>query len=151
LSPSFIFNISLFFGILVLLAVILVFLLPRILKNISGRGGGWKALVEHFPASSPPPGELFKEQTIEVGRVVYKRCATIGINPQGLYLKNNSSFSSRLKPLFVPWEMVKGVREGKLYWENTRILSIGEPEIGTISFFTALFEKVQPYLKQLSP
>jgi hypothetical protein len=63
-------------------------------------------------------------------------------------LEGNLPFSSRLKPLFIPWEMVKGVREGTLYREKTRILSTGEPEIGTISFFPALFEKARPYLKK---
>jgi hypothetical protein len=63
-------------------------------------------------------------------------------------LEGNLPFSSRLKPLFIPWEMVKGVREGTLYREKTRILSIGESEIGTISLFSALFEKACPYIKQ---
>ena len=151
MDPSFFLNIFLAFGILVFLALTLAFLLPKILKNINGRGGGWKTLTEHFPASVQPPGDLFKKQTIEVGRVAYKRCATVGVSPQGLYIEANLPFSSRLKPLLIPWEMVKGVREGSLFWEKTRILSIGQPEIGTISLFSALFEKAKPYLKQSCP
>ena len=73
----------------------------------------------------------------------------MGITEQGLYLEVNIPFSSRLKPLFIPWEMVKGLREGNLYWKKTVILSIGEPEIGTISFFTDLFAQARPYLKHL--
>jgi hypothetical protein len=148
MDPSFLFFIFLAAGILISLVLALVFLLPRILKNISSRGGGWTRLAEHFPAPSQPSGELLKRQTIEVGRVVYKRCATVGITPRGLYLEGNIPFSSRLKPLLIPWEMVKRVREGSLYWEKTRVLSIGDPEIGTISFFSALFEKARPYLKK---
>jgi hypothetical protein len=147
LDPSFLFFLILAVGILILLVIALLFLLPKILKNLSGRGGGWTRLAEHFPAPSQPPGELFKKQTVEVGRVVYKRCTTVGITPQGLYLEGNLHFASRLKPLFIPWEVVKEVREGSLYWEKTRILSIGEPEIGTISFFSTLFEKASPYIK----
>lgn len=148
MDQSFLFYLFLAVGTLILLGLALVFLLPKILKNLGGRGRGWATLAEHFPASSRPSGELLKRQTIEVGRVVYKRCAMVGITPQGLYLEGNPPFSSRIKPLFIPWEMVKGVREGTLYWEKTRILSIGEPEIGTVSFFSALFEKARPYLKK---
>ncbi|MBI4766116.1 MAG: hypothetical protein HY787_16210 [Deltaproteobacteria bacterium] len=147
MDPSFLFYIFLAAGILICLVIALVFLLPKVLKNIGGQGRGWTTLAEHFPTASQPPGELLKRQTIEVGQVVYKRCVRVGITPQGLYLDVNLPFSSRLKPLLIPWEMVKGVREGTLYWEKTRILSIGEPEIGTISFFSTLVEKARPYLK----
>jgi hypothetical protein len=146
MNPSFLFFILLAVGILLLVVMAFVFFLPKILKNISGRGGGWTRLAEHFPAPSPRPGELFKKQTIEVGHVAYKRCATVGITPQGLYLEGNIPFYSRLKPLFIPWEMVKGVREESLYWGKALILSIGEPEIGTISFLSTLSEKVRPYI-----
>jgi hypothetical protein len=149
LDSSFIFFLSLAIVIVILLIIGLVFLLPKILKNISGRGGGWTRLAERFPASSPPVGDLFKGQTIEIGQVFYRRCATVGISEQGLYLEVNIPFSSRLKPLFIPWEMVKGLREGELYWKKTVILSIGEPEIGTVSFFEDLFNQARPYLKHL--
>lgn len=148
MDPSFLFYIFLAGLTLIFLVLALVFLLPKILKNLGGRGRGWTTLAEHFPAASQPPEELFKRQTIEVGRVVYKRCVTVGITPQGLYLDVNLPFSSRLKPLLIPWGMIKEVREGALYWEKTRILSIGEPEIGTISFFSVLFEKARPYLNK---
>jgi hypothetical protein len=151
MDPSFLFFIFLAIGILILVVTAFVILLPKILKNLSGRGGGLTRLAEYFPAPSPLPGELFKKQTVEVGRVAYKRCTTIGFTTQGLYLEVNSPFFSRLKPLFIPWEMVKGVREGSLYWGKALILSIGEPEIGTISCLSALSEKVRPYIKPPCP
>ena len=147
MDPVFILLMFLAAGLLILLGLASVFLLPKFLKNLGGGGRGWTTLAEHFPAASQPPGELSERQTLEVGRVVYKRCATVGITPGGIYLNVGAPFSSRLKPLLIPWEMVKGVREGTLFWEKTRILSIGEPEIGTISLFPALFEKARPYLK----
>jgi hypothetical protein len=82
--------------------------------------------------------------------VFYGICATVEITQQGVYLEVNIPFSSRLKPLFIPWEMVKWLREGNLYWKKTVILSIGEPEIGMISFFADLFAHARPHLKHLS-
>jgi hypothetical protein len=149
LNSSFIFFLSLAIVIVILIMIGVVFLLPKIMKNFSGRGGGWTRLAEHFPAGSQSAGDLFKGQTIEVGRVVYKRCAKVGVSKQGLYLEANIPFSAKLKPLFIPWEMVKGLREGNLYWKKTVILSIGEPEIGTISFFSELLEQARPFLKYL--
>ena len=150
MDSSFIFFLSLAVVIVILLIIGLVFLFPKIMKNFSGRGGGWTRLAEIFPASSQPVGDLFKGQTIEVGQVIYKRCAKVGISKQGLYLEVRIPFSSSLKPLFIPWEMVKGAREGNLYWKKTIILSIGELEIGSLSFFPDLFVHARPYLKHLS-
>jgi hypothetical protein len=151
LFHSFLFFLGLAGVIALLLAISLFFLLPKLMKNFSGRGGGWLGLAEHFPALSQPAGEYIKGQTVEVGQVVYKRCAMVGITEHGLYLEVNTLFSSRLnpKPLFIPWEMVKGLKEGNLYWKKTRILSIGEPETGTISFFSGLFALLRPHLKHL--
>jgi hypothetical protein len=149
LDQSFLFFLSLAVVIVILLVIGLFFLIPKIMKSISGRGGGWTRLAEQFPALSQAEGDFFKRQTIEVGQVFYKRCATVGISKPGLYLEVNIPFSSRLKPLFIPWEMVKGLREGSLYWRKTVILSIGEPELGTVSFFTDLFAHTRPYLKHL--
>jgi hypothetical protein len=147
LDTSFLFFLFLAFAIILLLVVGLVSLLPRLLSNITGRGGGWTRLAEHFPALSRPAGHLFKRQTVEVGRVAYKRCALVGISTEGLYLEGSVPFFSRLKPLCIPWDKVKGVREGSLYWRKTAILSIGEPEIGTITLFMDLFEQARPFLK----
>ena len=55
-------------------------------------------------------------------------------------------FSPRLKPLFIPWDRVKRIREGSLYWRKTAILSIGEPEIGTITLFMDLFDQARPFI-----
>ncbi len=150
MDPSFLFFLSLAVVILILLVIGLFFLLPKIMKNFSGLNGGWKGLAEQFAAHSQPEGDLFKGQTVEVGKVVYKRCVSVGVTKEGFYLEVKIPLSSRLKPLFIPWEMVKGLREGSLFWKKTVILSIGKPEIGSISIFTDLFVHARPYLKHLS-
>jgi hypothetical protein len=147
MDTSFMFFLFLAFAIILLLVIGLVFLLPRLLKNLRGRGGGWTRLAGHFPVPSRPAGDLFKGQTVEVGRVAYKRCALVGISTDGLYLEVKVPFFSRLKPLFIPWNRVKRIREGSLYWRKTAILSIGEPEIGTVTLFMDLFDQARPFIK----
>jgi hypothetical protein len=54
-------------------------------------------------------------------------------------------FFSRLKPLLIPWERINGLREGSLHWKKTVILSIGDPEIGTVTVFEDLYKKIGPF------
>ena len=152
-DPTFLLFLALAALILILLILLGLFLLPRLVKSLGGRGGGWSLLGGHFTASFQPAGEFVRRQTIQVGRVVYKRCATVGVTSPGLYLEVKIPFSSRLKPLLIPWERIKRVREGNLHWKKTMILSIGEPEIGTVTLFLDLFAQVRPFLdpQLLSP
>jgi hypothetical protein len=153
LDPTFLLFLVLAALIILLFLLLGLFLLPRLMKSLGGRGGGWSGLAEAFPSPSSPQGNLFLRQTIQVGRVVYKRCATVGITPEGLYLEVKIPFFPRLKPLLIPWQKVNGLREGSLYWKKTVILSLGDSEIGTVTLFPELFREARPYLepKRLSP
>ncbi len=133
MDPTFLLFLALAALIIILFLLLGLFLLPRLMKGLSGRGGGWSSLAEAFPALASPEGTLSVRQTIQVGRVVYKRCATVGITPQGLYLEVRIPFFSRLKPLLIPWEKINGLREGNLHWKKTVIFSLGDPEIGTVA------------------
>jgi hypothetical protein len=146
MDPSFLFFLSLGAVILVLFVFILFFLLPRLLKNLSGRGGGWSRLAEKFPGPFQPEGAASHRQTIQVGAVAYKNCATMAFTPQGLYLEVKIPFFSRLTPLLIPWESILDLRGGTLYWRKTVTLSIGSPEIGTITVFQDLYEKMRPFI-----
>jgi hypothetical protein len=142
MDPSFLFYLALAAVILILSVFGLIFLLPRLLKNLRGRGGGWNRLAEHFPANRQPAGTVFRKQTIQVGSVAYKNCATVALAAEGLYLAVQIPFFYRLTPLLIPWESIQGQREGSLYWKKTVILSIGSPEIGTVTLFRDLYEKI---------
>ncbi|MCU0580375.1 MAG: hypothetical protein MUF69_12670 [Desulfobacterota bacterium] len=142
MDPAFLFYLSLAAVILLLVVFGLIFLLPRLLNNLRGRGGGWNRLAEHFPADRQPPGTVFLKQTIQVGSVAYKNCATVAPAAAGLYLAVQIPLFSRLTPLLIPWESIQGQREGSLYWKKTVTLSIGSPEIGTVTLFQDLYEKI---------
>jgi hypothetical protein len=143
MDPSFLFYLALAAVILLLSIFGLIFLLPRLLNNLRGRGGGWNRLAEHFPATRQPAGTVFRKQTIQVGSVAYKNCATVVPAAEGLYLAVQIPFFSRLTALLIPWERIQGQREGSLYWKKTVILSIGSPEIGTVTLFRDLYEKIK--------
>jgi hypothetical protein len=150
MDPSFLFFLTLAFVILIFFIIGVVFLLPKLLKNLTGGGGGWTLLAGRFQTPDQMPKEAYQRQTVQVGKVVYKRCTTVGIRPEGLFLESAGPFTKGLKPLYIPWDQIRGIKEGKLYWEKIYILSIGEPELGTVSLFFNIFDKVRPYLKHLS-
>jgi hypothetical protein len=143
MDPSLLFYLSLGAVILTLVIFMGIFLVPRLLRNIRGRGAGWTRLAEKFPAPFQPEGTVFSRQTIQVGSVVYKNCATVVAADEGLYLAVNLPFFFRFNPLLLPWESLHGVRESRLYWRKTVILSIGNPEIGTVTLFRDLYEKIE--------
>jgi hypothetical protein len=147
MDPSFFFYLALATVITILFAFALIFLLPRLLKNLRGRGGGWTRLSERFPAAFTPEGPVFRKQTIQVGAVAYKNCTTVIPAIPGLYLAVKIPFVSRLAPLLIPWESIRSLREGSLYWKKTVILSIGQPEIGTVTIFMDLYDKIAPFLQ----
>jgi hypothetical protein len=143
MDPSFLFYLALAAVILILSVFGLIFLLPLLLKNLRGRGGGWNRLAEYFPANRQPAGTVFRKQTIQVGSVAYKNCTTVVVSSQGLFLEANLPLFSRLTPLLIPWDSIGGLREGSLYWKKTVILSIGQPESGTVTLFRDLYEKIE--------
>ncbi|MEW6187471.1 MAG: hypothetical protein AB1585_17205 [Thermodesulfobacteriota bacterium] len=149
MDPSFLFFLALAVVILILFIIGAVFLLPKLLKNLTGGGGGWTLLTGRFQTAVQTPKEVYKRQTVQVGKVVYKRCTTVGIMAEGLYLESTGPFTKGLKPLLIPWDQIRGLREGNLYWEKTHVLSIGQPEIGTVSIFSNIFKKIRPYLNHL--
>lgn len=133
--------------LLLLSSTALVLFLIKFLKNLGGRGGGWTKLAEAFPASGAPAGDLLRRQTVQVGAVVYKNCTAVGVSPAGLYLAVKIPFASRLKPLMIPWEGIQELRTGALHWKKTVILSVGRPEIGTVTVFRDFYEKLRPFLR----
>jgi hypothetical protein len=145
MEPSFVLFLALGAVVLALFLVALMFLFSRLLKNLGGGGGGWGRLAEHFTASAQPAGESLSRQSVRVGSVVHKNCTTVGWSAQGLYLEAKSVFHSP-KPLLIPWTQVARLSEGSLYWRKTIILSIGQPEIGTVAVFEDVFQRIRPFL-----
>ena len=149
MNPAFLFYLALAAVILLLSVFGLIFLLPRLLKNLRGRGGGWTRLAEKFSVPLPPEGTVFRKQTIQVGSVAYKNCATVVFSSQGLFLEAKLPLFSRVTPLLIPWDSIGSLREGSLYWKKTVILSIGSPEIGTVTLFRDLYEKIEKPIPDL--
>lgn len=116
------------------------------MKGFFYRMSGWNELLERFPADKEPEGIRFSGKTIAVGPVRYRRCATICVGPQGLYMTAKVPLTSGNPPLLIPWREVKKVQKSwEPYIGECAMLSVGEPEVGTIKLPMDIFNSTRPY------
>lgn len=112
------------------------------------RLSGYDELARRYPAGGDPGGSKYAWQTVQIGPVRYRRCVTVHVSGQGLYLQPHLVFV-RYPPILIPWDEVVRVQRSKIYyWSQARLLAIGEPEVGTIRVEMGLFKLIQAYLPE---
>ena len=115
--------------------------------GVFARVSGLNELAERYPATQIPGGTFRTKQTVQVGIVRYRRCVTVGISPEGLYLWVRPPLGRQAK-LQIPWDEVKQVSESRVFGRRGMQLSIGDPEIGEIRVYRELFESMRAYLRE---
>ncbi len=113
--------------------------------RVFGRVSGLNRLAQAYPAPSVPQAPTLTGRTVKVGAVQYRRCVTVGVSEAGLYLWVRPVLSKH-QPVLIPWSEVKQVRETVLYWQRAMRLSIGMPEVATVTVLMNLFDMMRPYL-----
>jgi hypothetical protein len=107
---------------------------------------GWSKLVERYPAVYLPADQTLKHQTVQVGPVRFRRCATVHVASEGLYLRPDVFFRS-YPPVLIPWSEIVDVQTSHIYvWETAKKLSIGQPAGHTIIVTNSMFRLLEPYL-----
>jgi len=147
MDPDFALNLAAFFVVFIVIAVVLRFLAPIVLKHFKGSAGGWSRLVAVYATTRPLPAQARSRQSIVVGQVLYRNCMTVGFDDSGLYLEIGfplSVFGRRA--LFIPWREFKHIDEGRLFWRKATLMSLGDPPVGTITLPMSLFEAIRPAL-----
>jgi hypothetical protein len=133
---------------------------PERLKNsqessmnvIFGKFSRWSELTKKYATRAKPIGQKHIMQTIKVGAVRWRFCVTAVFSQQGIYLQigaRPSIIFGKLQPVLIPWSEFKNPRRGWLYlgWQAVE-LSVGEPEIGVITFPLNFYHKMQEYAAQ---
>ena len=95
--------------------------------------GGWRRLIKTYGTANPPAGQFIQRQTVKIGAVTYKRCVTVRIADEGLYL------TIWRKTVLIPWDEFKAIEQTKLYWQKVPVLTIGNPQITKITMKNDLF------------
>lgn len=122
-------------------SLLLYILLIRLFASRSGFG----KLSQLYAVQRPPDGPARARQTLMVGAVQWKRCVTIATSPGGLYLKIDPVMV-RLPALLIPWSALRPLGKTLLYWQPAIRLSVGMPEVTTITVHRPLFDQMQPWL-----
>jgi hypothetical protein len=110
------------------------------------RASGLTKLAERYPANHQPEGQKYTKQTLQIGAVRFRKSVTVYINPEGLYVWAHPIFSN-YPPIFIPWSEVKRTQESSIYGGRAMLLSIGDPQMGTIRVKMGLFRLIETHLK----
>ncbi len=103
---------------------------------------GWKRLARSFAAINPPHGLRYSGQTVVVGAARLRNCATLCATPGGLYL---STFVLR-PALLIPWREFRGTAPATVYNQPAVRMSIGAPEIGSLTLWPWQYERIRSHL-----
>ena len=126
-------------GVLLLAGFVvgLVFFILFLVKQLGGTTGGWRRLAEVYATANPPTGQTVTRQTIQVGAVTYKRCVTLGIADEGLYV------TIWRKTALIPWTEFKAIGQATLYWQKVPMLTVGDPPVATMTVPVAVFQQMR--------
>jgi hypothetical protein len=123
---------------------VLAFAGSYFLLRLFGKTSGLDQLAELYPASSPPQGQLHNKQWVAVGKVSFNN-ADVCATPEGLYLWVRPLLS-RYRPALIPWAELRDPQPAMLHLQRAVRLSVGSPQLTTLTCTQRLFETMQPYL-----
>ena len=136
-----------FICIIVALAITLLFF-------IFSHTSGWSALARFYSMTGEPVQPVYNKQTIKVGGVRWRFAAMVGTSRSGLYLAVGPqrwplSRFVRHPPLLIPWKDIEAIGPGHIYvLMPATELSIGSPEITSLTVTNNLYEAMVPYLNR---
>lgn len=113
--------------------------------RLFAHASGLDRLVDLYPAKTDPTGAKLTWQTVMIGPVVYRRCVTVQVGAEGLYLQVRPSFR-RYPALFIPWSEVSAAHAAMLHWQRGLRLSIGHPAVTTITCVGRFLRSIRPHL-----
>ena len=131
-------------GLLVLAGAIagFVFLILFVVQRLGGTTGGLLRLAQAYPAPHAASGQALEHQTVQIGPVVYRRCMTVAVSDEGLYL------ATGIGSAVIPWSEFKAIGRATLYWQKAATLTAGDPPVATIILPAALFEAIRARLPE---
>ena len=103
------------------------------------RLSAWPTLAKRYRTHDRSDGFLYSFATIQFGVVKYKRCLSVRICEEGLYVA--ASFHCGYPPLFVPWTAIASCQREKRLFRDVTILKIEAPDTKLV-LFGSLGEKV---------
>ena len=119
----------------------MVYAIIALVQRIDGSKGGWRRLVAVYSTVNPPAGSIAPRETLKIGAVVYKRCVTVGIADEGLYV------SIWRKTALIPWDDFRKIEQATLHWKKVPMLTVGDPPVATITVPMPVFRQFSSRLR----
>lgn len=117
--------------------------------GIFSKVSGLNKLSEHYHAANDPGGVNQTKQTVKVGVVRYRRCVTVGIGRDELFLLVSPPLGRECK-LLIPWNEIRQVKKATLYGRQGVHMTIGDPVAGGITMYRELFEQLRRNLSEVA-
>ena len=109
--------------------------------GLFSRVSGLGKLAETYPDPAGDWEYPRLKETVEVGSVVFQRCAAVAVADQGLALRVKGN-----PPLLLPWSALRYRRKKRLHWLAAHEYDAGEPAITTLTVMDGVNEEMKPFL-----
>lgn len=116
------------------------------LKGFFGRVSGLDEFAGRYSANREPAGTKLTAQNVQIGAVRYRRCVTVHVDPEGLFLQIRFVFCRSRPPFFIPWRDMKKIKDTRLYWQKAALLSVGSHDARQIIVPQPLYRLIEPHL-----
>ena len=88
---------------------------------------GWSDLASKYQTNAVFTGDKAGLISASINNANYKNSLILKYNEEGLYLKPIFLFSLFHKPILIPWEEIKEVRDKKIFFYDLKELIVGIP------------------------
>jgi hypothetical protein len=105
---------------------------------------GYDGVAEAFPGTVEPQGPRWDATCVQFGSMRYRRCVTIVVGQDGLWLQAKPPLQGLQRPIFLPWTGIREVRQTLLYWRSAVRLTCGEPAAGAVTVWRPVWDAAGP-------
>ena len=104
---------------------------------------GWAYLAAKYEYNELFTGTKVGIISARINKVDYRNSLILRYNESGIYLRPILIFRSFHKPILIPWEDIKAIRDRKDLFFTAKELSIGDPLVARISISKTTFNQLK--------
>ncbi|MBI3684133.1 MAG: hypothetical protein HY235_27485 [Acidobacteria bacterium] len=113
-------------------------LLWALIRAVFSHLSGWKQLAERYAAPRAPDVWHWLKQTVQVGKIRYRRTIRLSVQPEALYLQETGLM--RHPRLCIPWQEMHSASATCFYGRPSMRVCVGRPPVGTLEFPLDLYQ-----------
>lgn len=123
--------------ILIGFSVVVTFILAKI---------GWSALATNYQFDGLFTGQRIGIISGSINGVNYNNSLILKYDDEGIYLKTIFLFRLFHKPVLIPWEEIKSVRDKRMLLFAFKELIVGDPLVARIGLSEGVYDKIRSHI-----